>query len=247
MMSQAVQIKQNQDQLRMKSLTDISDMMYKSALSKQALANAEHLARPEPEDEPSGIMYNGNQLSWRELKAFPPNDRSYLIYKQGAINQGTDIMDQSEWETLKPTEQEKLLRSVMKDPKLKSVWLEGKKAGATKLSIGEKLEQARLTDLGKASRAGEIDYLSGDYTKRLDKYMNSEAVQNQILFGDTGGKYTPKQIETGIKLDWIEKDIKAKGGKIIGEPKISEDGRSMIFTVKWPESDINREVRHDIN
>jgi len=245
MMSQAVQFKQNQDQFKMKSLTDMSDMMYKSALTKQALANAEATAQPATLDQPSGIRYNGDILTWKQLEKIPANDRSYLIYKQSMINQNKSVMDQTDWEEMKPTERTKFIKQALKDPKIMNAAKDLAKSGATTLSIGEILKRDRLKDIGKAERSGEIDYLSGDYTKRLEKYMNTDVVKNQLLFGDDS-EFTMPQRKIEEEVHWIESDIKAKGGQIIGIPRISEDGKSIVWDVKWPGSDTTREIKHGI-
>ena len=113
--------------------------------------------------------------------------------------------------------------------------LEMAKAGA--ITIGEITEREKA----KGDIAGQLYFTKGDFIKDVEKHINSENIQNKLI----AFKPEEREIEAAkARILFIEDSITARNG-VLTEVKFSEDGKSMIWSVKWPSGDIE-EIRYGI-
>jgi hypothetical protein len=109
------------------------------------------------------------------------------------------------------------------------------KAGAT--TIGDITGRAQaLADI-----KGQTYFKDPKWTSDLDKQISSEEVQNE-LFQLEGDAKVQRKAE--YKVEFIENKITAGGGTVT-DIKWAEDGKTMVWTVKWPSGD-TEEVKHAV-
>lgn len=140
------------------------DMIYKTALARQALANAgkaEAIAQP----------FVGG-LTESQFKMLTPRAKEYLLAKHGARALGdNNFMSREEWEDTKPSEREKFLIGLSKNPALKAMEIELRNAGKTTINIGDKVETAtkvkEATD--KVSRQSSVR--SPDFASKVTEKL----------------------------------------------------------------------------
>lgn len=115
--------------------------------------------------------------------------------------------------------------------------LQMRRAGATRISLGEKLTEKKA--IGELK--GQLYFKDPKSSSDLAKYISSEDVQNKIFASDD-----PDLARAEESVKFIEGKITAGGGTI-EDVKLSEDGKTMIWTVKWPSGDtetIERAIRN---
>ncbi len=114
--------------------------------------------------------------------------------------------------------------------------LEMRKAGAIRVSIGEKVAEKKA----KAEIENQLYFKSVDWIDDIQKNFNSIETQNKILMG----MEDDPNIGTKILINDIESRITSgtSGGEII-DVKLS--GRIMTWTVKWPSGDVE-EIRYAV-
>jgi len=125
-------------------------------------------------------------------------------------------------------------RQMGREPKPFNEWmLDVAKAGG--LSIGEIVGRKKAL----AEVAGQLYFKDPKWVNDVERYLKSEPVRIRILTADD------EQLETAREtVRFIENKIKAGGG-VIEDVKLSEDERTMIWTVKWPSGDVEV-IKHDI-
>lgn len=115
--------------------------------------------------------------------------------------------------------------------------LERQQSGATRISLGEKVaEKKAMGDL-----SGQLYFKDPKWTNDIDKHMNSADVQNTIFQADP--KDVPK-LKAVEKVKFIEAKVIAGGGSI-ESVKMDKDGKTMIWTVKWPSGD-KETIKHGV-
>ncbi len=108
------------------------------------------------------------------------------------------------------------------------VWKKEMTALGGGLSLGEKVVQKKAF----GSLKGQLYFDDPKSVEDLTKHMSSKGVRTKILFADD-----PKEAEAEERVKFFEGKI-AAGNGVIQDIKLSEDGRTMIWTVKWPSGDI---------
>ncbi len=195
--------------------TTAADLRYKEALIEQAEAVAEKTRRPEKVKKPTSIQEYEYAV---EQGAF---DGSYTDWKKDKTN--------SEREYLAAVE------SGYKGP-YHEWYVQMKKAGATRISIGEEVD--KKIELDKVS--GQSYFANpAKRQKDLDAYIASDEFQD-LLFDanpDDVDKFT-----SDAKITWLENRI-VSGGGIIKKREESADGKIVYWTVDW-EVGKPTEVRH---
>lgn len=120
--------------------------------------------------------------------------------------------------------------------------LEMKRAGATRISLGEKLEEKK--EMGKLQ--GQLYFTNPDWTKDLDKHMKDFDFSTV-----TSGlpKDAPKEERTkaynanlakettNAKIRFIESKIAGGGGAIQSAQWADSEKKTIKWTVKWPSGD----------
>jgi len=222
-----------------KRTTDIEER-YKNKLIEQIEANLKAKAGIgagvgagiKPLDQP----FLG-KLTLRQFNALPESAREYLLAKKGAEVLGdTDFMTKREWEEIKPNERVKFLEELSKRPELVELQERLSKAGAPVNVI----ENAVNKELALSEIEGQKYFNKPGWADDVNKYLASEEVQDKIFTSKEPDK--TKAIET---VGYIESKIKAGGGEIVNV-KWDDDGKTMVWTVKWPSgntSTIRRAVK----
>jgi len=132
-----------------------------------------------------------------------------------------------------PTEKERFTRAVMADPELMKAAKEVAAAGATRITLGEKLKEVKE----RAGLKGQLWFKDPKWTSDLEKHISSEDVQNELFatgFEPGSAEYIGAKARHKIKF--IEDKITAGGGEIVNV-KWAADGKTMVWTVKWPSGD----------
>jgi len=162
-----------------KSITDISDMIYKSALADQARATAEKYRTPEVLDTPYPVEVPGvGQVTHREWKTLPSDDKAYALFVAQSKKLGdTDIMSKREYEMLKPTDRERFLRSALDDPKLMEAAKDVAKAGA--MNLGEFVERKKATRDVDA----KAEVISAKHLAKLEKAVKEDTALDRYGIG----------------------------------------------------------------
>ena len=157
-------IKGQQDALENKRVNDVVDMMYKGALIRDIESNisaktpivdipgadikltAKEYLDYSKENIPFPVeIPDVGEVTTKTWSTMPEDVKRYAVYVHGAKKSGKIIKSKEEFEAMKPTDQENLLRVYMKYPELKKVAIEIKRAGAPSINIGAKVEEARKT------------------------------------------------------------------------------------------------------
>lgn len=171
------------------------------------------------------------QVSTEQWKALPTSEKEYAAYVHAAKQLGDeDIMTREEFKTIDPTNRAQFLRELMENPELAKMEKELREAGATRISLGEKLaEKKAISEL-----EGQLYFKDPDWIDDLNKHLSSEAVLDKLFTLEPEDRNLAKAEET---IKFIENKIKAGGGTI-QDVKWAEDGTTMIWTVKWPSGDV---------
>lgn len=235
MISDAIGRGQTQQQINQKKMTDVVDMVYKKELiqnmrrtSGTARLNAERQLAESLRRAPLNVPGMGNVTldAWKSLDT---KTKAYSYYAFNAKENDEAIMPYNEWDkqTTEPTAHE-LYELATKDPEFDK-WLTGyRKSGATRISIGEKVETA-----GALADVKTVKYFTdpkGGLSSDINKHLGSDEVQNRLIqyYGE------PEKLEQEKireKESYTVSKIKSAGGKIIDQ-KI--EGRDFVWTVEWP-------------
>ena len=206
------------------------------ALKQQTIANL--ISAREPLEERFPIALPGvGAVSLRQWKTLPQSERDYALFVHESKRLGdTDIMTRREFEMLEPTERERFVRAAMKDPKLKAATKELATAGATRISIGEKVagKVAEKKALGKLK--GQLYFSDPKWLDDIDERLGGEDIQRKVFMESQKEGGDPGLMEAKEAIKFIEGKISVGG--TIQDVKLSEDGKTMIWTVKWKSGDI---------
>ena len=142
--------------LKRKSVSDVVDALYKQSLTGYYEALTEKERRPGEVGRPFPILVpNVGEVSLEEWKALPKDEQDYAIYLHGSKAIGDkDPMTREEFESLEPTEHERLLRSLLKHPDLLGVEKALREAGATRIDLSTKLTEKKA--LSEVDRQNEV-------------------------------------------------------------------------------------------
>ena len=226
--------------MKQKKVTDVADMMYKQKMMSYYDSLIDKNKAGEPLDQPFPIEVPGiGGVSIRQWNALTKDQQEYAGYVFKAKQLGDeDIMNEREFKLLEPTERENFLRAAMDDPDLMRAARGLARSGATRISLGEKLEEVKA----KAGLKGQTYFKDPKWTNDLDKHISSEDVQNELFQLEEGDVKDTKKAE--YKVEFIENKITAGGGSV-QDVKWDDDGTTMIWTVKWPSGDVE-EIRYAV-
>ena len=220
--SQALQFKFTQEQFRQKKVSDLIDQVYKGALTEQALATAAKARRPVvPKDDRTAAIKN----------------YEYAKLKEGYTGTFEDF------QTMAETTHQRDYDEAVAGGYTGSFheWLlELRKAGATRISLGEKLEEKKA--FGELK--GQLYFKDPKWSTDLSRHMSSEDVQEKIFEASATSPEAANLVRAQESVRFIESNI-AGGGGSIEDVKLSEDGKTMIWTVKWPSGDVET-IKHGI-
>lgn len=208
-------------------------------LKQQTIAELTRARTRDPLDRPYPVTgETGETMSTREWKALPSSEREYLAYLHTAKKLGApkEELTREFFMSLEPTEREKFVRAAMEDPAMKATAMELSRAGATKISIGEKIagKVAEKKALGKLK--GQLYFGDPDWIDDIDKRLGSEDMQRKVFMESQKEGGDPGLIKAKEAIKYIEDKISVGG--TIQNVKLSKDGKTMIWTVKWKSGDI---------
>jgi hypothetical protein len=116
------------------------------------------------------------------------------------------------------------------------------KAGA--INLGDLMKkESELTKL-----QGEKYFANPDWTKDLQSHVGSKDIQNRISdvqIPDLGPKATKEEKQKAyrsatalerakVNIEFIEGKIAAGGGKVVADPTMDKDGKTVTWKVQWP-------------
>ena len=249
----AIGAKNAADQLKQQSARDLVDSLYKGAVIKREERSTDadikykesliEKAKADIEnDKPIYKTENGMLLNAKDYLAYQkmvkedqtPAVKNYeYALKQGFKGSFVDFQDNA-----KTTHKKDYDEAVSGGYKgTFNTWmLDMAKAGA--INLGQKVEEKKAF----SELTGQLYFNDPKWTTELDKYMNSEDVQNTLMRvpGKSGStEYTAgvTKAKAAERVKFVEGKISAGGGEI-QDVKFDKDGKTMIWTVKWPSGDI---------
>ena len=169
-------------------------------------------------------------ITQRQWSSLPTEEREFSSYIHAAKKLGApdNELTREFFSTLEPTDREQFLRATMEDPALMASAKELAKSGATRITLGDKLEEKKaFAELG-----GQLYFKDPDWIGDLSKHMDSKNVRSSVLFSKD-----PEISKSQEKVKFIEDKITAGGGTV-QEVKFADDGKTMIWTIIWPSGDI---------
>ena len=257
LLTQALQLKLSGEALKGRRISDIADIEYKRQLGAEAEARTKAIpaateaagikARSDALDSLSKLISatkvesldrpflipsaDGRQVTVREWNALPESEQEYSIYVNDAKSKNEKIMSRREFENLEPTERERFLRAAIKDQDLMKSAKELAAAGATKLSLGGKLEEKEAID-----KLGARSLFRGDWTKEIDKIDQSSdevfGLSQKYIKSGMAPQEANSRAVINSRLGAIVRKIEAADGKIVGREK---EGDTYIYIVEWPD------------
>ncbi len=241
-------------------LTKLIQIQHINAQTKK-LNQGEPLDKPYPVPipgaGPGGVPLVVTQRQWEHI---PDKDRAYALYAFQAKQLGSDakLMSRAEWETYTPTDHIKMLKQMQVDPKLLDMEMKLRSAGATNINVG--VEKAKA--LGELQ--GELFFSDPKWAGTLDTHMGSKEVTQSIF--DAGSTARQKAKTSGVKdkkalneadntatvkakasmkAGFIDDRIRAGGGILVKDTVWDKDGKTAIWTVKWPSGTVQT-IRYKI-
>lgn len=210
------------------------DIPYKQALTEEARARTE-AGRAIFTIPGTDVKLTSKQwLDW--YKTSTKDERTAAIknyeYAQAQGFEGSFEQFQDAASTSKQKDYEAAVRGGYKGS-FNEWMLQMAKAGATTIVdfIGRKKAISALE--------GQFYFDDPKWTTDLSRHMSSEDVQNAIFQSET-----PDQIRAEESVKFIENKI-IGGGGTIEDVKFSDDGKTMIWTVRWPSGDVET-IKHGI-
>ena len=239
----------NIEGMKSKKVSAATDILYKNALIKQAIANAKKAEAGNPLDKQYPIPhYQVGPLTQRQWDALPKEDKEYSSYSYGTIKNGEIPLTKKQYELLKPTDKEKILRAFQEDPKLFDIAKQYANASSTKISIGDKIDTASA--LGKLKSVQYFD--NPKWTDDLSKYMSSEEVQKKLYNATVQDpNVSPEKFAANEKVDWVENKIRAGGGDVEKVYR-DKDGKTIVWEVTYPNPKgskypkLKKEIKYDV-
>jgi hypothetical protein len=257
--STALGLKHGQDTLKQQSYRDMVDAVYKGHVIKQgaetaSVTNKYHTAltkKAEADIENDSPIYQTDQgiklnakdyLAYQKLtkESQTPAMKNYeYAQKQGFKGSFIDFENNAKTTHMKDYEG-------AKGDGYKGTFhqwmLEMAKAGA--INLGDVLKKE--SELSKLQ--GEKYFGNPDWTKDLQSHVGSKDIQNRISdvqVPDVGTNATKEQKQTSyrgavakerarVTIEFIEGKIAAGGGKVIANPTMDKDGKTVTWKVKWP-------------
>lgn len=177
------------------------------------------------------------RITLDDWNALDTKTKAYSYYVYDAKRNGEMPMSYNEFtQQTAPGTMEQYFELAKEDSEFKKFLFEYAQKGATRISIGDKKEQAEAM----ADVKGKVYFTSPTgLTKDLESYINSEDVQNKIFRASTDGDDADLTRAT-IAVDFIKGRLAAAGHTILS---VKQDGRAIVWKVKFKDGSTG-EVRH---
>lgn len=209
---------------------DIEQLRQKQIMDTFAMNQPAKPVKADPLSNEFPIQHpEAGPMSLRQWNALPSSEKEFSAYISGAKKLGApaEELTREFFNSLEPTDREQFMRAAMEDPELMQATKELAKSGATKISLGEKLSEKKAL----ANLQGQLYFKDPDWVDDLSKHMSSKDVRSTTLFADD-----PITAKAEEKIKFIESKISAGGGSV-QDVKFGDDGKTMIWTIKWPSGD----------
>lgn len=171
----AMQTKLASEELAQRKVTDEIDMLYK-------LAGAQNLISEAQARLPNGapITVPGlRALSFDEWKSLPVDVRAYSYYANDALQRGEEVVDFPEWKSMMDIPSiYQVYQLAETDPSFKDFFFTQKKAGATRISLGERREIKEMGEEVKRQSYAKSPELEAE--KRADVLKNDWSSVGQL-------------------------------------------------------------------
>jgi len=213
--SQALQFKFGQEAFQQKKLTDAADLIYKSALTQRALTPA-----PAKDDRTTAVK--NYEFYANQQKSLGKTPKSFEAW-----DKDTRTGHEKDYDRYRAEGGELDFHSWLRD--------------ITALSGGIDLDEYRKRKEITADVDAEKYFTDPKgLAQDVDKYVNSEEVQNKLF--QLSDDPTKRNRQTILEKDkFITSKITSAGGKITGTEM---DGRVRVYKVKWPNGKTG-EVRYE--
>lgn len=247
---QAMQFKFAQDEMVQKRRTDAVDATYKEALTLQALesigtsrTNAQTsrlkaLTELQKTLRSAPLTVPGlGGVTLDEWNALDTKTKAYSYYAYDAQLRKEQVMPYNEWsqQTNEPTAKQ-LYDLAVEDPAFGEWLTKYQESGATRITMGEKVETRRaFADVDAETYFTDPKGMIKD----VQAWINDTTQRVQWAIEDTEQGQQRKKAE--MSAQFIRGKINSAGGKV---RDIKVDGRTMIWTVEWPDGNV-REVKYD--
>lgn len=224
--STAFGLKQSQDELRGKTVAQIQDALYKSKLMENINSDIE-TRTPRFEIPGLGKVNATQYLNWKKLQEEKkPNEAKLYEYamKQGFTGSFMDFENRAQ--TTHKKDYDEAIKGGYKGD-FNSWMLDMAKAGA--INLGDKLEQKKK----EGELKGQLYFNNPEWTKDVDKVVQTFDKDQAWLLPETDRPLARAK----VKVKAIEDRIAAGGGNV-QNVVLAEDGKTMVWTVKWPSGDV---------
>jgi len=210
----------NIEQLKQRKMESDVDTILKMA-QVQDIIQGEPLDRQFPIQVP-----DVGAVTLREWQSLPMERRNYAAYVNQARTSGdSDIMSYKDFiNEFEAPERAKFLEYLEENPEMLEMETGLRKSGATRISVGEKVEQKKAM----ADIKGQIYF-------KDPKWLDAVDADNIITTGDSIIK-AKENAKPKAAAAYIESKIAAGGGTIVGV-NFSDNKRDIIWKVKWPSGD----------
>lgn len=249
--AKVVQLKMMQDkmafereQLANETPSKILDMMYKGQLMQESASRIEAAKEEEERKKPvftiPGTDISLNAKEYLDYKKMTNETKSALIkdYEYAVKNQGYkgSLIDfKNEGETTHQKEYKEAVKGGYGGSF--NDWLVAmKKAGATNIDLSTKLAETKA----KAELGGQLYFEDPKWTKDVDTKVDAFNKDQAWLIEEKDRPLATAK----VKIRAIEEKIIAGGGQVQGV-NWGEDGKTMIWKVKWPSGDV-KEIRYAV-
>lgn len=176
----------------------------------------------------------GQKLTLREWNALPATEQEYAIYAHRTQMRGEAPVSKRQFDMMKPTERERLLRAAMDDPELMRVLKDVGQSEATRISLGEKLDEIKAKTELEGQLAGQVFFSKVEWPSLIEKEIsNDEALKDQVWM-NRADPAMASQLIINATVKRIKEKITAGRGEIVGAPVIDQAKRTITWTVKWP-------------
>lgn len=249
--AKVVQLKMAQDklafereQLANETPSKILDMMYKGQLMQESASRIEAAKEEEERKKPvftiPGTDISLNAKEYLDYKKMTNETKSALIkdYEYAVKNQGYEgsLIDfKNEGETTHQKEYKEAVKGGYGGSF--NDWLVAmRKAGATNIDLSTKLAETKA----KAELGGQLYFEDPKWTKDVDTKVDAFNKDQAWLIEEKDRPLATAK----VKIRAIEEKIIAGGGQVQGV-NWGEDGKTMIWKVKWPSGDV-KEIRYAV-
>jgi|WetSurMetagenome_2_1015567.scaffolds.fasta_scaffold42515_2 hypothetical protein len=241
LITQALQLKLQGEQVGNQRMQDIANALYQQGQLEHGKVE-EGLTQQLRKSEQQNADTNTAKLT-QDKKPDMQKQFEFAQTKEGGEFKGSfsdfkDSTDTGDWKNYQHYVDEE--KSAGNKPEGFNSWLLKHEKTRSGMTLGQKLEEVAA----KSSLQGPGYFDNPDWTKDIDKSLNSEVVQSEIyntyqgmLKANKGMSVNEaRQIATrDTKIKLIENQIAASTGKISGI-KLAPDGKTVIWTVQWPDT-----------